>query len=117
MTEGEIYTEKGLPASIFTQVTFWVLVLTVVSFYFIYKLNIYVVISLSILNIVLNVILTIGYLGINWLDWNASRPIYTCLIAIIGISALYIICKYNSKYKYLPVILIAILAIIEFVIV
>ncbi|EEJ71636.1 hypothetical protein HMPREF0548_1489 [Lactobacillus ultunensis DSM 16047] len=91
--EGEIYAEKGLYASLFAQLTFWILVWISISIYFIEKINIYLVISIGILNIIFILILLTSFLNINLLQPANPQSVYTYLATSLGTSALYIWCK------------------------
>lgn len=119
--EGEVYANKGLCASIFSQLTFWTLVLIIISIYFVEKFNIYIVTVIGILNIILVLVLVINFLNINLLHPANPRQVYIYLITNIGISILYLCCKIvyspksnsNNVIGYIPIVLAVILGIIE----
>lgn len=119
---GEIHASKGLPAVIFAQLTFWLLVLLIISSYFLTKVNTYIVILISILNITLNLILTFEFLGITLTNLANPSQIYAYLLAIIGISILYIWSKLihstdHPVQTWLPTVFAILLGIIEFLLI
>lgn len=121
--EGEIYASKGSYIGGLAQLAFWILVLIIISIYFVEKINIYVVSIISILSIILNLILVTNFLNINLLQPANPRQIYAYLVTSIGISILYVGCKiiYSGKphsnkiNSYIPIILTIVLGIVDLI--
>lgn len=109
--EGEVHT---IPAIVVAQLTFWLLVLLIISSYFLTKINIYFVTLLSILNITLNLILSFVFLKLNLTDLANPNQVYVYLLSIIGISILYVWCKLVHTKIWLPTIFAILLGIVEF---
>ena len=78
--EGEVHT---IPAIVVAQLTFWLLVLLIISSYFLTKINIYFVTLLSILNITLNLILSFVFLKLNLTDLANPNQVYIYLPLVL----------------------------------